>query len=688
MAELREALELLGHIGWEDVPQDGLAGFLTPLFTAGELLVNSVPLPPNGTPFGSARPHFSTPNTAKSVKDVYPSPARPQHPFDEHEKLRKNWGKPMKFGQKENPLNVALYKMAGHDRHGAWFARHNVLEGIGYSKFKKAMQREFPETLLTQGAPGAGAIRGLSAERRVERIDVKDVGRVEVYQLSAQMPSPVTPREFLTLFLSTDQALCEKSPSPDHGGEKYVPRHLMVVSKALHHSEVPERSTFVRGSYESVELMREIPLHLANQTDPELNPIEWIMVTRSDPAGGIPRFLIDRGTPGAMLEDVSKFLNWACSHEEIPDPDADVEKQQQVSEEARQELERDDESQLAQATQNLRRRSTARADNTTENVSRSTTAELDMANGASTTDGAEESSPETPVPVTAIERQPGDTGILSTLGATLEAGVTSYAPVPVSNFVKRQLHPEQATAKDQSDSDSDSDSSSSYMSANEMKRLSTAPEYIPGENTPPDPMESFSVATGGSAASSLQSSNVDKKNLSSHDKEVLRIMQRREKLDEKLAKKRREEEAKFQQSQEKEQTGQDKAKERLDKEIKKTEERHKKEVEKLEAKREKELRKAEERRKKKEDSNRLSLVARERDDLRSQANLLRTENGLLSDQVEALQRENTALARLVGKLGGPDALKNVQEEVKKAGGSIKSSDSHLTLQSSGSSEKR
>lgn len=679
MAELHEALMQLACIDWEDVPQDDLLGFLTPYFDAGELLINSVPLPPNGTPFESAQPHFETPNAAKSAKDIYPSPARPKHPHSDHANLQKHWGKPMRFGQKENPLHVALYKMAGHDRHGAWFARHNVLEGIGYSKFKKAMQREFPETLLTKGAPGAGAIRGLSAERRVDRKDVEGVGRVEVYQLSAQMPSPVTPREFLTLFLTTDQCLSEKSPSPDHGADKYVPRHFMVVSKALHHPDVPERSSFVRGFYESVEIMREIPLHLSTQNDPELNPIEWIMVTRSDPAGGIPRFLIDRGTPGAMLEDVSKFLNWACSHEEIPDPDADVEKQQQASEEAKEELEREDNSQLAQATENVRRKSAARLDQSAEPASHNNAAQLHVSNEASMTDGTEESNPVSPVPVTAVERQDLEGGIFSNLTATLEAGVKNYAPAPVSNFVQKQLHPEQTPADDLSDSDS---SSESFLSANEIKRLSTAPEYLQ-----PDCAEAVSVASVESAASSGQSSKVDKKTLSRHDKEVLRIIQQREKLDEKFAKKRQAEETKFRESQEKEQSEQEKAKERMDKEIKKTEERHQREVEKLEAKREKELRKAEERRKKKAEQNKLSLVARERDDLRSQANLLRRENSLLADQVEALQRENTALARWVGKLGGQEALKSVQEEIKKSG-SIKSVDSHLSLASSGSSEKK
>lgn len=676
MAELHEALTQLAHIDWEDVPQANLSGFLSPLFSAGELLINSVPLPPNGTPFESARPYFDAPNTAKSAKDIYPSPARPKHPHNDHASLQKNWGKPMKYGQKENPLSVALYKMAGHDRHGAWFARHNVIEGIGFSKMKKAMQREFPETLLTRGAPGAGAIRGLSAERRVERKEADGVGRLEVYQLTAQMPSPVTAREFLTLFLTTDQGLTEKSPCPDQGGEKYVPRHFMVVSKAMHHPDAPERSSYVRGSYESVELMREIPLHLSGQNDPELNPIEWIMVTRSDPGGGIPRFLIDRGTPGAMLEDVTKFLNWACSYEEIPDPDADVEKQQQASEEAKQEVEQEDEAQLAQATENVRRRSASLGNKTSEHAVQNNATHSDMSIATATTDGTEESTPLSPEPVTALESPSQAGGMFSNVAGALEAGVNSYAPAPVSNFVQRQLHPEDTPAAELSDSDS---SSSSYLSADEIKRLSTAPEHLER-----DPAETVSVASVASAASSVRSANVDQKNLSPQDKEVLKIMQQREKLDEKLTKKRQAEEAKFQQAQEKEQSEQGKAKERLDKEMKKTEERHRREVEKLEAKREKELKNAEERRKKRDEQSRLTTVARERDDLRSQANLLRRENSLLADQVEALQRENNALAAQLGKVGGPDAVNNVLTELKKSG----SNRSHLSLVSSGSGDKK
>lgn len=550
----------------------------------------------------------------------------------------------MKFSKKDNPLEVALYKMAGHDRHGAWYARHQVEEGLGFDKFKKALLREFPETLLTQGAPGAGAKRGLSAERRVERIDVEGVGRVEVYQLSAQMPSPVTPREFLTLFISTEQGLTEKSGADTEGGQKHVPRNFMIVSRPLDHPDVPPRSSFVRGQYESVELIREIPLHVSpsksnlalntasddGEIDPELNPVEWIMVTRSDPAGGVPRFLVDRGTPGAMLTDVSKFLNWACAQEEIPHQDEDLEKQQDPS----------------------------------GQKSHESTGEEPTQSGISQSDG----SVTEPVPTAAPEPEREDaapatvdqvqqSGVVSNITSTLEAGVSAYAPTSVANFVQNQLHPEN-TAADSSDSDSDSSSADSFLSADEMNRMVTAPENPEGH--PRQSTENLSVA---SAASSSDISRMDKKNLNHHEKEVLKITQQREKLDQKLAKQRAAQETKLKQSQEKEESEQVKAREKMEKDMQKTEERHKKEIEKLEARREKELKKAEERKKKRADQDKLSLVARERDEFRSQADLLKKENDLLRDQVESLQRENTALAGRLGKLGGADALKSVQDEI-------------------------
>ena len=72
-----------------------------------------------------------------------------------------------------------MYKLAGKDGRGSWFARRSVHEGMGFRKWKLGLQREFPETLEVQGGPGEGNIRGIGGERRVERMAVGGVGTVE-----------------------------------------------------------------------------------------------------------------------------------------------------------------------------------------------------------------------------------------------------------------------------------------------------------------------------------------------------------------------------------------------------------------------------------------------------------------------------------------------------------------------------
>jgi hypothetical protein len=74
---------------------------------------------------------------------------------------------------------MSVYKLAGKDGRGAWFARRSVHEGMGFMKWKLGLQREFPETLEVQGGPGEGNIRGIGGERRVERGVVEGVGCVE-----------------------------------------------------------------------------------------------------------------------------------------------------------------------------------------------------------------------------------------------------------------------------------------------------------------------------------------------------------------------------------------------------------------------------------------------------------------------------------------------------------------------------
>jgi hypothetical protein len=174
--------------------------------------------------------------------------------------------------------------------------------------------------------------------------------------MSAQFPGPSAPRDFVTLLMTSDTAL-----------GKEAPRHFMVVSKPCDHPEYQPTNGFVRGQYESVELIREIPrskksnLDASPATDWSIksrkslddttplspgrargrtigfaesrgaeakgesidrknleegpDPVEWIMVTRSDPGGSVPRWMVERGTPNGIVTDASKFLDWACNRD-------------------------------------------------------------------------------------------------------------------------------------------------------------------------------------------------------------------------------------------------------------------------------------------------------------------------------------------------------------------------------------
>lgn len=623
MAELHEALKALSPTDWDDVPVDDLKPYMTELLTAGELICNSVPPPADGTPFDQAKPQLDQANAATSHKDVLPSPARSNPPDASHEDLQKNWGKAMKFSAKENPLNIAVYKMAGKDRFGAWFARRSVHEGIGFSKFLNAMKREFDESLAVEGGPGSGSIRGIGADTRLEKKEVEGAGAVEVYQLSAQFPGPTTPREFIPLIVTSDKALTKLSAAQTSDGQTHIPRSHMILSRPITHPNAPERSGYIRGKYESVELIREIPLHKANPDGgndaSELNPVEWIMITRSDPGGGIPRFMVDRGTPSAMLGDVHKWLDWATKFNEedavgTQAPEKKEEREKQADVEAATPTDTNGESKVATTSPPVVEKPRPR-------------------------------SATVPVP-----QQHQQEGVVSHLTQALGAGIDAYAPTAVSDYMHTYTDGTPALAEDDGyESSSSSSSSDSFMSAEEMRRMSIADEADP-----------LNTTKGASPAASSQVSLASfdtlkgQRSLGHHDKEVLKLAKQREKLDRKLAKKREDEASRLRRAREAETGEQEKAKERHDREIKKSEEKHQREMQKLESRKEKEARKAEEKRQKREERDVVSKITRERDQFRSQMELLRKEVEILHEQVGDLQRENTAMATKLGRLGGAE----------------------------------
>ncbi|OQO03196.1 hypothetical protein B0A48_11451 [Cryoendolithus antarcticus] len=668
MAELHEALKSLSPTTWDEVPTEdaSLSTYMTDVFSNSELICNSIPPPLSGTPFHDSQPQYTSPNTATGWKDMLQSSARSHPAHDEHESLQKNWGKAMKFSQKENPLNIAVYKMAGHDRHGAWFARRSVHEGMGFEKFKRGMVREFPESLKVQGGPGEGNVRGIGGDQKLEIKEIEGVGKAEVYQLSAQFPGPTTPREFVTLLLTTGSGMSDKSAAELKGGERHVPRSFMIVSKPVRHPGAPDRQGYIRGQYESVELIREIPItpskakstsNLLNSSgdgaktgrdrastiaftesrgpeakgeqrdlqrgskdasqDAELNPVEWIMITRSDPGGGIPRFMVDRGTPSALISDLHKWLDWAAQ------------------------LREDGEEKDAVAA--------------TEPQSNGVTQSEQPPTQPATTSTTQSNPPIAPPRKSMTlplpnEAPPQPVGVFAHLTQALGSGIDQYAPSMVSSYLHGQPQGQPADADYESDSSSDSSvSDASFQSATSMRRRSTTGQLE-------------EAAQSNVSLTSLERPE-SRKDMSGQEKDLRKLIQQRSQLTRKLAEKREAEQTRLDKSKDSESDAQTKAQDRFDREIGKAEAKHTRDLERLTAKEEKLSRKTEAKIKKREDRDQLSRVSRERDEFREQVGTLRREREVLLERLGELQKENTNLVLGLGRAdGGKEILRKLREE--------------------------
>ena len=209
MATLHSALQSLSPTSFSTVPtnQSEATSYLQSAFSQAQTIVDSVPLPPPTDPLVISRPRSSTgASTASNVSEISSSSARSDPIDPSHLSLQKEWGKPIKLNAKDNPLNMSVYKMAGKDGRGAWFARRSVHEGLGFRKWKLGLQREFPETLEVQGGPGEGNIRGIGGERRVEKIRVEGAGAIEGLYWSLEQRLELTESQ-CTIYLHNFPAL-------------------------------------------------------------------------------------------------------------------------------------------------------------------------------------------------------------------------------------------------------------------------------------------------------------------------------------------------------------------------------------------------------------------------------------------------------------------------------------------------
>ncbi|KAL8796884.1 MAG: hypothetical protein Q9195_000967 [Heterodermia aff. obscurata] len=679
MASLYSSLEVLGPTPFSSLPTEEaqLKDYCQDVFTKAQLIIDSVPLPPieELTAGTRARANTAT-STASSVSEISASSARSEPIDPSHSSLYKEWGKPIKLAAKDNPLGIAVYKLSGKDGKGAWFARRSVHEGLSFRRWKLGLEREFPESLSVQGGPGEGNVRGIGGERRVEQKEIGGVGKVEeiVYHLSAQFPGPTTPRDFVTLLITSSSALgCSEKKT--FSSSDY-PRHYMIVSKPCIHPECPPRDNYIRGQYESVEYVREIrrrPKRSASTADlrnlegeagegrtttvggllssspkdqqtreargrshtisftearrvhadgehaesnfgdidedAESNPVEWIMITRSDPGGSVPRFMVERGTPGSIVADASKFLDWACKKvHDLP----------------------------ANEAQNTM----------PSNLNRLATEDLEAYRTNGHLAGLDESTTgDEPVSLAAPEHEVVQQGLLANIASIAKAGVESYAP----QVIVDQLHADQPVAVVEQEA-------TTFDEVEEADDVSTGSSM-----TFASAEEGYEDDASANSLSSIKSP--DSPDRSRHEKELAKLQDRKRALDEKLAKSREKELKDKEELTSKEEDRLRKAEEKHKREVEKQELRYKKEVAKLEAKRSKETAKEEARKRKELDKDEKARLVREKEELKQELEVTKQERDIFRDQVGALQKENTSLVARLGRLAdGRSVLREVQSE--------------------------
>lgn len=496
--------------------------------------------------------------------------------------------------------------------------------------------------------------------------------------------------------MSSDQALSDQS-----GGEQDVPRHFMVISRPCNHPETPPRDGYIRGQYESVEFIREIPIYKkppksastpnlsstrdrasstlskeaivrnakksssshegemaksvedkaassenksgvdtrargatisndgsdANGEDAqssivddesECNPIEWIMITRSDPGGSVPRFMIERGTPGGIVSDASKFLDWACG-KDIEDLASDDEAE--LDELAK----KPEKSPKHDPSRDLHNYQTNGHLSGIEEVSTPKDEVLESNGGAAAPENT----------------SGGLYGMVTGAAGAAGGFIAAHTPAIISDNLPHATSEQiiESPRRDSISSDSSVSSSGSFTSALE-KYESVSPE-----------------------SATLSPTEIRQ------EKELQKLEEKKRKLDEKLAKTREKESSKSSEDSAKEAEAIKKAEEKHDKEKKKHEERYKREIEKLERKKEKEAQKAEEKLRKAAEKDEKVRLLRELEEVKAEVGILRKEREILRAQVGDLQAENTTLAAKIGRLSphGEEVLKDVRAEVGKTG---------------------
>ncbi|KAL7913008.1 hypothetical protein GGI35DRAFT_269728 [Trichoderma velutinum] len=628
MAPHHEPLRALGPIEWDEVPVDDLKLFMNEAFVDAQTVVESVPSPTTASATGaeaaSAAAVFEQAEKSYSERPSGSSLAMAQQ-------LRKEW-KEIKMNAKDNPLNISVYKLAAKDGKGAWFARRSLHHGLTYDNWKTGLEKEFPETLKVQGSPGSGNIRGVGADRHVESQQVEGSGHLSVFQLSAQFPGPTAPRDFITLLLTTD---FEYKPADQ---ERPLRQHV-IVSKPCLHDECPPRSGIIRGSYESVEMIREVPVEsdpLASKTslvstdlsseevrssssdsrDHQAMAVEWIMITRSDPGGSVPRFMVEKGTPPGIVGDASKFVKWITALSLLDSKSVEsLEKPGSPGEHVDSETPRETGSPRV----------------------------LPMHKPHPSGDFKKRDAEREAARRESVQSIPSSNGIYGIISGVFEA-----ASSVVASGLRQLGTPEESNT---SLEDLESRAAEEHETDADLSELSETSSIRTFRSALERSMTEENRARSVAGSNSDESKTQGKQLL---EKELKKLEEKRRKLDEKTAQMQLRLESKRRGGREKDEAVVAKMREKHEKEIAKQEAKYRKELQKLEDKRVHEERKAEARRRKAADREEKMNLTMELEKTRAERDVALKRVEILQTQVGQLQSQNTMLTAKLGRLGGFD----------------------------------
>lgn len=341
--------------------------------------------------------------------------------------------------------------------------------------------------------------------------------------------------------------------------------------------------------------------------DGRLVAVEWLMVTRSDPGGSVPRFLIEKGTPPGIVGDAGKFLKWTTAK-------------------SRRGWE---ESETAAEAQTPTGETNQAASGASTDALQTRTHNTNPSKGAISDYDVEEE----PIPssnglygiVTGIFGVASSV-VANGLGLNYASSEESVSTVPAINV----------QGQEGEDAESDSSSIHSFLSALE-KRLT----------------EEHGIKLDSSQSEDSKSTNAGPPSTmgTSGEKEMRKLQERRRKIDEKMQLMQSRLHSKSQGDKAKDEAALAKLREKLDKEAAKQEAKYQKELQKLDERRESEARKAERRRRKTAEKEEKSSLALELERTRAERDLALSHNRILEAQVGELQAQNTQLVAKLGRLG-------------------------------------